>query len=974
MYHAVRSRVAPFTNVHPFTIKLIAGVVLVNLLVTVFVGMSLFRIRQQYVKDATLSTQNLAQSVEINVSGTFEKIDRVLFSVEIEAEKQIANGGINREALNEYIAKQHVRLPEIGAIRVTNEQGEVVYGTGNPTISLANVSDRDYFRQLYENPEAGLVVSKPVIGRIAGKWMIALSRRISQPDGSIAGVVYSTVLMDYIDTLFSSLEIGKHGVIGIRDADLGLVTFFPKTQGKKDEIGSRILNHRLVELIMTKPETGTYTAVSEWDDIERTLTYQKIGPYPLYMFVGRATTDYLAPWYREIVRSLALLALFFLISAFSARQIYCRRTKEIWAMESLRQSEERFRVLIEHAPEAILVYDLDQDRYVAANLKAETLFGCIRAELMRKNIQFFYKMDPPDKQEAQAAVTTYVEQAMAGEKIDFETAVHSADGRNPTCEVHLVRLPSEQSRLLRISLIDITERRRARELLRASESKFRALADNSPLAICMATGIEQNAVYINHTFLTLFGYSLNELHCMAKWWPRAYPEEAYRSQVSEEWQRRVEYAIETESDMEPMETFVTSKDGSVKNILWDFRIVGNDTIAFGLDLTELRRTEAQLHQSQKMESLGRLAAGIAHDFNNMLSIILGAAELSLTDTPEESGTGQHLMAIKTAAERSRDITRQLLAFSRKGIIEPKPISLNAQISTSQKNMGRLIGEDVTLTFHPDPASDLWKVKIDPSQLDQILMNLVANARDAMPDGGALTFETANISIHDEYNCLYTKARPGDYIQLTVSDTGCGMDRETREHIFEPFFTTKNVGKGTGLGLATVYGIITQNNGFINCYSEPGQGTVFRIYFPRLMEDDTVVEKQTVPVTAYTISERILLVDDEELLLSTTTKLLEKIGYTVIQAQSPEEAISICKQGDQQIDLILTDVVMPGINGREMVDRIKIISPEVKVLFMSGYTSDMVAQRGIVEEGMHYINKPFSMNQLKKKIKDTLEHS
>jgi CheY-like chemotaxis protein len=291
------------------------------------------------------------------------------------------------------------------------------------------------------------------------------------------------------------------------------------------------------------------------------------------------------------------------------------------------------------------------------------------------------------------------------------------------------------------------------------------------------------------------------------------------------------------------------------------------------------------------------------------------------------------------------------------------INLNAKIVESQKILGRLISEDIEFAFNAGP--DLWNVKIDPSQLDQILMNLSANAGDAMPEGGWLSFQTANVRIDVDHSFICPEAVRGEYVQLTVSDTGHGMDRETMTHAFEPFFTTKEVGKGTGLGLATVYGIVAQNGGFINLYSELGQGTVFKIYLPRYQaEAETVSQKCALPVRG---SGTILVVEDEEMLLRTATHLLEEIGYTVIKADSPFLALSICEDPGQQIDMVLTDVVMPGMNGKEMTERMKATRPELKTLFMSGYPAEIVTSRGIVQEGMYYIRKPLDFDQLREKI-------
>ena len=384
-------------------------------------------------------------------------------------------------------------------------------------------------------------------------------------------------------------------------------------------------------------------------------------------------------------------------------------------------------------------------------------------------------------------------------------------------------------------------------------------------------------------------------------------------------------------------------------------------------LEQERQMKAQLLQSQKLESIGRLAGGVAHDFNNMLTVILGCAQLALLRVPEGEKLWKLLDQISRAAQRSSDITRQLLAFSRKEIISPKVVNLNAQIIETQATLGRLIGEDINLSFKP--VTNIWSVKVDPSQLDQILVNLAVNARDAMVNGGRLEIETANVRI-DKIHCqFHPDSTPGDYVRLLVSDSGSGMDMQTLAHIFEPLFTTQEVGTGTGLGLAMVYGIVRQNNGFISVQSEPGQGTTFQLYFPRFAEE--VPAEVRMPRAEVSGCGTVLLVEDDLLVREMSLEMLQEIGYTVIQAGTPREAIETCARDDVQVDLILTDVVMPGMNGKEMVGIIESMRPGIKVLFMSGYTSDLVAQRGVVDIGRHFIQKPFDMHLLNEKMKDTL---
>ncbi|MBE0556359.1 MAG: response regulator, partial [Proteobacteria bacterium] len=327
-----------------------------------------------------------------------------------------------------------------------------------------------------------------------------------------------------------------------------------------------------------------------------------------------------------------------------------------------------------------------------------------------------------------------------------------------------------------------------------------------------------------------------------------------------------------------------------------------------------------------------------------------------------------VLAIEKAANHSRDITRQLLAFSRKQIIAPRVMNLNDVVASYRNTLSRLIGADIDLRFCP--GENLWRINFDPAQVEQILVNLAVNARDAMPDGGKLTIETENCRLDAAYCLKHLGFKPGQYVFLGVSDDGMGMDRETQSHLFEPFFTTKEVGKGTGLGLATVYGMVKQNGGFIICYSEPGRGTTFKIYIPRVSgEGETAEEPREAPVAHG--AGRILLVEDDEMVREITKDILEEIGYTVLTVDTPKEAVALCENKETRVDLLLTDVVMPEMSGKELGKRIAAIRPGIKVLFMSGYTSDVIAHRGVLEKGVHFIQKPFRLKDLARKIHELI---
>jgi two-component system, cell cycle sensor histidine kinase and response regulator CckA len=384
---------------------------------------------------------------------------------------------------------------------------------------------------------------------------------------------------------------------------------------------------------------------------------------------------------------------------------------------------------------------------------------------------------------------------------------------------------------------------------------------------------------------------------------------------------------------------------------------------------ERRRMETELRQAQKMDAIGKLAGGVAHDFNNMLSVIIGFSTLAMEGLHPMDPLCQDLAEIRKAGERSADLTKQLLAFSRKQVVEPRIIILDDVVAEHKKMLGRLIGEDIELLFKP--AENLWKARLDPSQVGQVLANLSVNARDAIRGVGKVTIETANATLDQSFCSSHISVTPGDYVILSFSDTGIGMDEETLEHLFEPFFTTKKAGEGTGLGLSTVFGIVKQNEGHILVSSTPGAGATFTIYFPRYQGQGEKAPERDGEVNIEG-TETILLVEDEEHVLKIARKVLELHGYKVLSAATPGEACIVAEKYNGDIHLLLTDVIMPLMNGKELQARIEKIRPRIRTLFMSGYTADIIVQRGLIEEGVIFIQKPFSPPLLARKVRLALE--
>jgi PAS domain S-box-containing protein len=516
--------------------------------------------------------------------------------------------------------------------------------------------------------------------------------------------------------------------------------------------------------------------------------------------------------------------------------------------------------------------------------------------------------------------------------------------------------------------------RQAQTALRESEERYRVLVENAAEAIVV---LQDGVIrFVNPEAEVQSGYSREEL-TEKPFLEFVHPED--RERLAANHRRRI--GGEPVNDGE--EARIVRKDGTVgrlnikgTRILWRGAPA---TLNLCTDVTERKRAEdekekleAQLFQAQKMESVGRLAGGVAHDFNNMLNVITGYAELALKEVDPGGPLYHDLQEIQNAGQRSADLTRQLLAFARKQTISPKMLDLNDTIEGMLKMLRRLIGENLNLTWNPGHA--LWNVTIDPSQIDQILANLAVNARDAISGIGQVAIETANVVLDEHYCAQHVGSVPGDYVLIALSDTGAGMSKEVLEHIFEPFFTTKEAGKGTGLGLATVYGIVKQNNGFIDVLSEPAKGTTFKLFLPRTLATagPTAAAEAAKKVRGGT--ETILRVEDSLPLLNLGRKILESLGYTVLLASTPQRAMELARVHAEDIRLLITDVVMPEMNGRQLFDRLCAVKSGIKCLYMSGYTADVIAHQGVLEEGTNFIQKPFVRDQFAAKIRAVLEET
>ena len=523
---------------------------------------------------------------------------------------------------------------------------------------------------------------------------------------------------------------------------------------------------------------------------------------------------------------------------------------------------------------------------------------------------------------------------------------------------------------------EVAERKRAEEALIISQKHLVHLFTVIPTVVYTLDPESLAITWVSPNIMRVLGYTPEEALKPSWWRQHLHPEDREKAMIAGG-EIRAKYHVELEYRFK-------KKDGEYIWIRDELLMVpdarGNPVEIVGarIDASERRqmeeqrrKLEAQLYQARKLEAIGTLAGGVAHDFNNLLTTILGHAGMLLMELRKDDPLYEDMIEIKKAGERGADLTRRLLAFSRKETRRPELLDLNQTVGEMEKMLRRLIREDIELVI--SPGRDLGPVYMDPTQMDQIIMNLVVNARDAMPDGGTLTIETANVELDRAYFWEHgIENQPGSYVMLAVTDTGIGMDEETKAQIFDPFFTTKDRRTGTGLGLATVYGIVKQNRGYIWTYSEPGQGATMKVYLPRAGE--VLEPRRSGDMEAeggLTGTETILVVEDNEQVLSMTLKILDRYGYRTLAARAGDEAVRVSRDFEGKIHLLLTDVIMPGMSGKELAERLRSERPDMKVLFMSGYTQNIIIQKGVLPADIHYIQKPFSTEGLARKVRESL---
>jgi two-component system cell cycle sensor histidine kinase/response regulator CckA len=724
-----------------------------------------------------------------------------------------------------------------------------------------------------------------------------------------------------------------------------------------------ILNSHPIDIVLSDFRMGGWTGVDALteiikfnSDIPLILVTGTLGDLKAVECMKLGITDYV------LKHQLARLPM----AIVRAQEEKALRSAQRLSVEALRESEAHYRTLVENAPEAIVVLDVEKGTFVDCNNNALRLFRMKRQELLTRGPGELSPAFQPDGRNSIVACHLWAERASANETSSFEWMHRNSMGTDVPCEVHLVELTSPTRQLIRGSILDITERKRSEEEVRDSEARYRELVNNAVYGIYWVSP-DGTLLDANPALVRMLGYNSIEALLAIHNTGVLFCDPALREHILVEdgAPERADFSVDWKR-----------RDGKIITV----RLIGRrardprrktECIEVIVEeMTERLALEKQVRQAQKFEAIGQLAGGIAHDFNNMIGAILGWAELGMDETDADSRLHRHFDKVRQQAIRAAALTRQLLAFARRQILEPRDIDLNLDVTETLNLLEKVIGSNIEITTNLTPKLPI--VRADPTQMEQVIMNLCINARDAMPDGGRLGIETAEVTIDEQSLIAQPHAKPGRYAMLAVTDSGTGMDASTLDRIFEPFFTTKETGKGTGLGLATVYGIVRQHGGFVHVYSEVNVGTTFRIYLPLTVTAGKVVPQpdDAQPVRGGT--ELILIAEDHEGLRELARETLEGLGYSVLTARDGEEAISEFGNHRDEIDLLLFDVVLPKINGPLAYARICKLKPDVPVIFATGYSADVALLQEAQQQGLTVLQKPYDPRDLARRIRDTLD--
>jgi len=964
------------------------GVAVLNIIVAVIILFSLHQSRLQYTDSAVAVTKNITQVLEGNITGIIKEADIALQAVVDEAERQLSSGGIQPQSLNSFISREHSRLPELIALRATDASGNALYGppaTPAKTISLAH---RDYFKFLQDTPNTDLVVSKPLIGGISGKWMIVIARRINRPDGSFAGLAYAGISLNYLTQIFSRIDVGPHGTLSLIDSEFTLVARYPESKPESDTIGHKIKSQKLQALIQQGNSTGTYTVNSSVDSLERIYSFRKLSySAPLYVFVGLATSDVLANWHTDILIMSFFMLLFLVITAALTWLLYSALLRSKEAEQAIVVSEERFRNILQDVP-SIAVQGYGPDGTTQYwNQASEKLYGYSAQEAVGQSLLDLI-IPPAMRDDVEQAIQYMAE---TGQPIPAsELKLMRKDGSLvPVYSSHtIVQIPGRDQELFCLD-IDLTELKQAEEKLANAKIMLEAAFEQSPVPMVLVSMPDAVIRIANSACREFLGIA-DEPTPVGKQLSDYKP--TYR-----EFDANDNLLPLSESPLAQLvldgikptnlERKVVTKDGSVRwgsvngstiynedGDLIAVYLVFPDITREKLDEKEKEVLEQQLHQAQKLESLGVLAGGIAHDFNNLLTVIIGHCSLARL---RPATALDSILPIEKAADRAAVLCQQMLAYAGKSNFTKAHIYLDKLVDELVNLSKSTVGKNIEVTS--ELAADIPPIMVDAIQIRQVVMNLVINASEAIGSAqGRVHVSLAKREVidtnHQEKDHFGATIPPGWYACLEVTDTGSGMDDETRQRLFEPFFTTKFTGRG--LGMSAVLGIIKGHNGALQLFSQRGQGTTFKVFLPmqRAESAGNQSSQQIIPAALWRGSGTVMLVEDEEPIKCIAQEMLEELGFSVITAANGKEALQRYRQHASEITLIITDIGMPVMDGYALFHEVKSLNPELPIVISSGFGDREVASHIAPDDIAGLISKPYRFDKVQEVLKNVLKCS
>ena len=987
--------------------------IVVGLLLVAVIGISLWDVvaeRRNIITVAEHQAEGYARTLAEHSESAFSESDRVLRGVLHSIGIQGGIQKIDRRVLFDELQRQVGDSPHMGSLFIVDNRGSMFINSIQFPSKPIDVADRDYFRYYLNTPGADLSVSRPVMSRLVKRWRFNLMRPLNRPGEQFSGLLTVAFEAEYFKRFFSAASLGPHGRIALLRTDGYPLVFEPYVEKVYETDFSSTVLFR--EKLPASP-TGTFHTTQNHNPIDtaaRIVSYQRLSRFPVVAVVSLDKDDVLAPWARKMVLHSGM-TLGLCLAVVLLMQLLIRHLDRLQATQyMLSEQEEQVRIKaaqIDAANDAILLLETD-GRLVQSNDAFYKLTGYEPADLLGKRL---HDVEPP---EYAAGIDSNFQFLREYGEMTFESAYLGKDGTVLPVEIHAQVMESGGRKLVLSIARDITERKRSE---RREQTRLRILEE-------MATGanldqllryivqyVEQECEGMLCSVLLPDEDGLHLRHGSAPSLPDFYNQAvdglriaegvgscgtaAYRRQrvVVEEieghpfwrgfkaageaglracWSEPV---ISAEGEL--LGTFATYHREPHSPDRFEVEMIESAVHLTGIAIGRFRseehskQLEGQLHHVQRIEAVGQLAGGIAHDFNNLLTPIIVYADMIQRKLPGGDPLSAKAQGIMNAAYKARDLTRQLLSFGRKQLLTIKPVDLNEIVTTFQDILRRTIRESIIIDVRLAPGGVV--VLADRGQMEQILLNLAVNAQDAIKGTGRIIMETGIVALDNEYARLHPGLQPGSYALLGFSDDGCGMNDETLLHMFEPFFTTKQVGHGTGLGLATVYGIVKQHEGYVTVMSHVGEGTTFNIYLP-LSKQDLAIGETVAPrveIRAMSGDTTILVVEDNEMVRTMMVELLESSGYLVLVAGRPSVAEKLVKEHGNRIELMVTDVIMPEMNGQDLYEELLKLLPGLKVLYISGYTNELFVHDGTLEEEINFLQKPFTAERFLIRVQEAL---